>query len=69
MNATRPFPEFEKPLSDDAGHSCTMPARYYTDPGVYEREKQAIFARSWHYVGHESHVRDPGDYLTPADRR
>ncbi|MDE0458250.1 MAG: aromatic ring-hydroxylating dioxygenase subunit alpha, partial [Chromatiales bacterium] len=28
------------------------------------REKEAIFARTWHYIGHESHVRDPGDYLT-----
>ena len=41
-----------------------MPARYYTDPDVYEREKEAIFARTWHYIGHESHVRNPGDYLT-----
>ena len=57
MNAIRPFPQFEKPLSDDPGRS-------YTDPDVYEREKEAIFARTWHYVGHESHVRGPGDYLT-----
>ena len=64
MSATPPFPEFEKPLSGDAGRSYTMPARYYTDPDVYEREKEAIFARTWHYVGHESHVRGPGDYLT-----
>ena len=64
MSAVPPFREFEKPLSDDAGRSYTMPARYYIDPDVYEREKEAIFARTWHYVGHESHVRDPGDYLT-----
>ena len=64
MSTIRPFPEFEKPLSGDPGRSYTMPARYYTDPDVYEREKEAIFARTWHYIGHESHVRDPGDYLT-----
>ena len=64
MSASRPFPRFEKPLSDDPGRSYTIPARYYTDPDVYEREKEAIFARTWHYIGHESHVRDPGDYLT-----
>ena len=64
MSAMPPFREFEKPLSDDAGRSCTMPARYYTDPDVYEREKEAIFARTWHCIGHESHVRDPGDCLT-----
>ena len=39
MGATRPFREFEKPLSGDPGRSWTMPARYYTDPDVYEREK------------------------------
>ena len=61
MSASPPFPEFVKPLSDDAGHSYTIPARYYTDPDIYEREKQAIFARTWHYIGHESHVRDSGD--------
>ena len=64
MSAIRPFSRFEKPLGDDPGRSYTMPARYYTDPRVYEREKEAIFARTWHYIGHESHVRDPGDYLT-----
>ena len=64
MSAIRPFPRFEKPLCDDPGRSYTMPARYYTDPHVYEREKEVIFARTWHYIGHESHVRDPGDYLT-----
>ena len=64
MSAIRPFPRFEKPLGDDPGRSWTMPARYYTDPDVYEREKEAIFARTWHYIGHESHMRSPGDYLT-----
>ena len=64
MGVIAPFQRFEKPLSDDPGRSYTMPARYYTDPHVYEREKEAIFARTWHYIGHETHVRDPGDYLT-----
>ena len=64
MSATRPFPDFEKPLSEDAGRSYTIPARYYTDREIHEREKQAIFSRTWHYIGHESHVRSPGDYLT-----
>ena len=64
MPAIAPIREFEKPLSGDAGRSYTMPARYYTDPAVHEREKTAIFACTWHYIGHESHVRNPGDYLT-----
>ena len=38
MSVIQPFPLFEKPLRDDPGRSWTMPARYYTDPDVYERE-------------------------------
>ena len=29
MSAIRPFPRFEKPLGEDPGRSCTMPARSY----------------------------------------
>ena len=64
MIATTVSEDFDKPLTEEAAQSYTMPARYYLDPGVYEREKQAIFERTWHYIGHESKVREPGDYLT-----
>ena len=64
MSAQNSFKDFEKPLTPQAGQSYTLPARYYTDPAVYEQEKQAIFNRSWHYIGHESLVGNPGDYLT-----
>ena len=40
MRAIRPFPDFDKPLSGDAGHSWTMPARHCIDPAVHEREKR-----------------------------
>ena len=56
--------EFRKPLSENAADSYTMPSRLYTDPAVYEREKRAIFSKTWHYIGHESQVRCRGDYLT-----
>ncbi|NKQ51874.1 Rieske 2Fe-2S domain-containing protein [Amycolatopsis sp. K13G38] len=39
-------------------HRATM-----TDQGVYSEELAKIFARSWLYVGHESEVREPGDYV------
>ncbi len=41
-----------------------MPSHLYLDPSVYEIEKRQIFAKTWHYIGHESHVADVGDYLT-----
>jgi len=37
--------------------------RLYTDPGIFERELSQIFGAAWIYVGHESQVRNPGDFL------
>ena len=37
--------------------------RCWSDPEVYTLEKQAIFGRSWLYLGHESQLREPGDFI------
>src|SRR4051794_4455354 len=42
----------------------TLPYRLYTDPQVLTEEKEKIFARTWQFVGHESQLQNPGDYLT-----
>ncbi len=55
---------FPKPLTEDASRSYTLPARYYTDPEIFELEKERIFFRTWQYVGHKSQVAKPGDYMT-----
>lgn len=36
----------------------------YTDPGIFELEMDRIFNKVWTYVGHESQVKNPGDYWT-----
>jgi hypothetical protein len=38
--------------------------RVYTDPQIFELEMQRIYGRAWIYVGHESQVKNPGDYHT-----
>src|SRR5262245_47516101 len=50
----------------DPEHSYTLPAAYYTDPGVFEREKECIFFRSWNFACHQSQVREPGRYVACA---
>jgi choline monooxygenase len=41
-----------------------LPHWAYTSPVWFERERERIFARAWNYVGHESQLAGPGDYLT-----
>jgi choline monooxygenase len=41
----------------------TLPASWYVDPAVYERERTAIFAREWQVVGAASRVAEPGTYI------
>ncbi len=48
----------------DPEKSYTLPAAYYTDAGIYEREKEAIFFKSWNYVCHGSQLSDSGSYIT-----
>lgn len=40
----------------------TLPAAYYTDPENFRRARERLFFRSWHYVCHQSHIPEPGDY-------
>src|SRR5690606_39293663 len=35
----------------------------YTDPRIFAEELERIWYRTWVYVGHESEVPQPGDYV------
>jgi phenylpropionate dioxygenase-like ring-hydroxylating dioxygenase large terminal subunit len=35
----------------------------FVNQDLYDQEKERIFARAWLYVGHESQVKKPGDYV------
>lgn len=47
----------------DPEKSFTIPKRYYIDPAIWEREKEAIFFKAWNYACHGTQVENPGDYL------
>lgn len=36
---------------------------FYKDPGIYQREFERLFMKSWLYVGHTSQLPDVGDYF------
>jgi phenylpropionate dioxygenase-like ring-hydroxylating dioxygenase large terminal subunit len=38
--------------------------RIYLEPEIFELEMERIFERNWVFLGHESEVREPGDYKT-----
>ncbi len=40
-----------------------IPAHLYNDPGLFELEQQRLFSRAWVFLGHESEIPVPGDYV------
>ena len=46
----------------DRGES--LPARWYTDPAITEREIHRIFRRTWNYIGPLNELQKIGDYIT-----
>ncbi len=48
----------------DPTKSFTLAANYYVDPAILEAEHDAIFHRSWMFVGHISELGESGSYIT-----
>ena len=65
MTHSRTLPPGDQETSrNSTDHGYTLPSRYYLDADIFEREKEAIFYRNWHYVCHASEIDKPGDYVT-----
>lgn len=47
----------------NAEKAYSLPSRFFYDPQIFAAEKQGIFLKSWHVVGHESEIAEPGQYL------
>ena len=54
-------------MSTDSFESLVQPGRVhrrlYTDPAIFELEMERIFGNAWIYVGHESQIKNIGDYV------
>ena len=40
--------------------------KVYTDPDIFELEMERIWNKAWIYVGHDSQVKEPGDYFATS---
>lgn len=47
-------------IDPDIRRAQTLPGRFYCDAALFERQREAIFARSWQFVGDRDLVRIPG---------
>jgi phenylpropionate dioxygenase-like ring-hydroxylating dioxygenase large terminal subunit len=50
-----------RPLVDVADR--TVSARVFTDPAVFAKEQETVFATSWLYLGHRSQFEGSGDFI------
>ena len=55
MQSSEPLAYFVQP--------ARVNRQIYSDPAIFELELQRIFGVAWIYVGHESQVKEPGDYF------
>jgi benzoate/toluate 1,2-dioxygenase alpha subunit len=53
------LPNIDSLIGDNRVHRSV-----YEDPAIFELEMARIFHRAWVYVGHDSEVPEPGDYVT-----
>ncbi|MDP8911217.1 MAG: Rieske 2Fe-2S domain-containing protein [Actinomycetota bacterium] len=54
----------EPTLAEAIERGSTLPADWYTDPGVLAHEHERIFRRAWQYVSPLERVSRPGDFVT-----
>jgi len=53
----------KSPAKSKDSYTQTLPAAWYHDPAVYERERARIFGAEWLLYGHEAIVPQSGSYL------
>jgi nitrite reductase/ring-hydroxylating ferredoxin subunit len=56
--ASAPLPAWDHLVRANQVHGSL-----YTDPAIYQEELKSIWFRTWVYVGHESEIPNPNDYV------
>ena len=51
-------------IDPDISQAWTIPAPYYVEASIHDREKELIFSRNWQVVGHAHQLAKPGDFFT-----
>ncbi len=51
---------FDFEVDEDIRRASTLPAWIYSDPAVFARARERVFARSWQLVGDTDRLRSPG---------
>src|SRR5262245_40197927 len=44
--------------------AATIPNTWYSNPDIYELERQAVFGDTWQIIGRADQVREPGSFFT-----
>jgi choline monooxygenase len=47
-------------VDEDIARASTLPGAFYGDPGVFERTRERVFARTWQWLGDADRVKVPG---------
>ena len=47
-------------IDEDIARASTLPGSFYRDPQAFERVKERVFARSWHWLGDTDGIKAPG---------
>jgi choline monooxygenase len=55
-----PVPEHLPDIHEDIRQAETLPARFYSDPSLYQTVREQIFSRSWQFITDVSAVSVPG---------
>ncbi len=62
MDLEKPPAMLEERFGENPDYSWMLPARYYTEPAIFEREKREIFFKGWQFAGHREEFSEPGSY-------